>query len=275
MYQNSADLKKPNHPQGWDGKPRGLNDSRVGAEAICRQAFQSWGSRQIKILGRGGIVKYLLVFAVLLSIFCGINSGYATTVGVNGKSGPWNWNSNLNTSYSYGVFLNGQDNYNLPPTVIDSSSGLAMTPGDTLTIKWLSGDVCGGANGGAWTNGANGNPGWGVYSSPSNAPGTPAYYVPSDQFPVYFMQLMGVFANSAGAIVGDPFMIGNGPLTVSIPNGSSQLQMGFVDGWYNDNFATLQVSVTEAAPAVPAPATLLLLGPGLIGLAAVRRRFKK
>ena len=34
-------------------------------------------------------------------------------------------------------------------------------------------------------------------------------------------------------------------------------------------------SVTYNASPVPVPATLLLFGPGLVGLAAIRRRFKK
>jgi hypothetical protein len=213
----------------------------------------------------------VLIIMLVLSVTGVVHAGYVD-VDVNGKSGPWD--IAVNPLKPYGVQANGEANNNLGPAVVGSSL-LPMTPGDTLTINWLSGNVCGGASGSAWTNGGLGNPSWGSYSSPNDASGTPAQYVPADQFPVVFMQLMGVFANSTGIIVGDPFMLGNGPVTVTIPNGSSQLQMGFVDGWYNDNFATLQVSVTEAARAVPAPAPLLLLGPGLVGLAAVRRKFRK
>jgi uncharacterized delta-60 repeat protein len=57
---------------------------------------------------------------------------------------------------------------------------------------------------------------------------------------------LGVFANESGVIVGSPFTIGNGPLTISIPIGSTQLLMGFNDGWYNDNLGGgVNMKITE------------------------------
>jgi hypothetical protein len=215
------------------------------------------------------MLKYHAVVLVLTLLVLPTAGVYAEsiTVSVDGASGPWD--TTINPSYPYGIPVNGTPNVNLGPTVVSTTSGLAMTPGDALTISWLSGNVCGGASGTAWTNGANGDAAWGIYYSPNDASSTPAYYAPSDQFPIVFMQLIGVFGDSAGVIVGNPFRLGNDPVTVSIPSGSSQLQLGFVDGWYNDNFATLQVSVTEA---VPEPSALVLLGIALISLLAYRGR---
>ncbi len=268
--------------------------------------------------------------------FCCIGQGYALTVDVDGRSGPWNWSSTLNSTLGYGSQTNGLANSNWGPTVISNSGvtwyvttgggsdwgntayqvntspvGLPITPGDTVDIAWLDGNVCGGAGGSAWTIGANGDPNLNglnasIWHTPDQAPGpdyTPAFYIPASQFPVTFMELIGVFADATGAIVGGPFVIGDGPVAFVIPSGASQLQLGFADGWYNDNFGTLQVNVTEPAvtgPAVavppypvppytldpppgspppgspaPVPPSFLLLAPGLVGLAAVRRRFKR
>jgi hypothetical protein len=243
-------------------------------------------------------MKRLIVLITLGIIFSGIGMSFAlaasVTVTVDGRSGPWD--TSLNPSYSYGVPVNGWDNYNWGPTIVynggltwyvtsgsggnwgntaytmfsTTGGGLPMTAGDNLTIQWLRDNVCGGAGGSAWTSGANGNTSWGVYSSPSGATTTPAVYIPPVQFPVNFMELMGVFADSTGKIVGDPFVIGNGPTTTSIPGNNLQLQMGFVDGWYNDNFATLQVTVTESP--VPLPGAVWLLGSGLAGLIGFKRK---
>lgn len=177
---------------------------------------------------------------ILIMLMTGVVHATSITASVNGQSGPWN--VSLNPSYSYGVPV-GTPNYNLDPTVV--ADGLNITPGGTLTIAWISGNVCGGAGGGAWTDGANGDAGWSTCYTPSACQGNPSYYIPANQFPVVFMELIGVFANSAGVIVGNPFVLGNGPKTVTIPDGASQLQLGFDDGWYNDNFADLQVCVSD------------------------------
>jgi hypothetical protein len=208
----------------------------------------------------------VLVLMLVLSISSVVYAD-PVTVFVDGRSGPWNIASN--SLYPYGGPANGQANSNLDPTVVSTLSGFAMTPGDTLTIQYVRGLANAGGPG-IFVD-ANGFSGWGP-SDPSN-PVNPCYYIPSNQQPVYLETLIGVFANN-GYIVGTPFRVGNGPISFSIPNGANQLLLGFNDGWFNDNGDGIYVGVTETPTTTPEPATMLLLGFGIVGLASVRK-FRK
>jgi uncharacterized repeat protein (TIGR03803 family) len=155
---------------------------------------------------------------------------------VNGASGPWD--VSLNTNYTYGEVVAGQPNVNLPPAMIDGSSGLIFTPGNSLTISSLTPGqytLLAGSSGTLWCD-ANGV----TWGAPGTGWGAPSYYITGT---VYLEELVGTFAYN-GVIVGSPFAIGNGPKTVTIPTGANQLLLGVSDGWYNDNGGSVEVGIT-------------------------------
>ena len=166
-----------------------------------------------------------------------------------------------------------------PPTVLtpNPSAGIFLTPGDILTISYVSG---------TWTN-APGNPFWDaggdpavVFTSPANAHLTQAayflaHYFPTTDFPYNGYDLDGVFTNSVGSIIGDPFPIGD-HRTVIVPQGATQLQLGMDDTYYGDNSGSVTMSVTEsAATAAPEPSSLALFGLGSLGLLVYGWRRRK
>jgi hypothetical protein len=179
---------------------------------------------------------------------------------VDGMSGPWI--QALNPGYFYGELLSAP-NFNLPPTIVNTSSGLSMQVGNILTIEYLLGQANAGG-GGLW-NDANGVPGW-----LCTGPLTPYNFTDHSSI-ANLEELMGVFADSNGAIVGLPFLIGNGPVNVIIPLGANQLQLGFNDGWYNDNGGAILVQVTETP--TPEPSSMILGLMGIGGLLKLRRKY--
>ena len=199
------------------------------------------------------------------SILFTVNIANATTITtfVNGQSGPWL--SAPNPSFNWGTSV-------LNPTVIDNSTGLSMTVGDTLTINYISGLTNGG--GGGIFSDANGNPIFGDLAGI----GGPAFFINPSQDPVYFMALLGAFTDSNDVIVGSPFKIGNGPFNAIIPVGASKLSMGFNDGGggFFDNGGGITVSVTEIAAtpvSIPEPtSTLGFLALSTLGAASTLKR---
>ncbi len=191
-------------------------------------------------------------------------SAAEVTVFVDGRSGAWDIAAN--PTYNYGVVINGQMDRHLAPTSVSSASGLSFAAGNTLSLQYVNGLA--NAGGGGLYYDANGISGW------TSDAGAPGQYVAGTN---YLMQLFGAFANSSGAMVNSPFLIGNSA-SVVIPLGATQLLMGFNDGWYNDNGAGLNMKVSGLATVVSAPVpepetyAMLLAGLGLMGGIARRRK---
>ncbi len=205
----------------------------------------------------------VLVGLGLVACCAGISSA-VVIVTVPGTAGPWQWNATLNASYPYAEVIQAQG---LPPAtpttspvIVSAASGIPFIPGDVITFNYLSGLVQGGYDF-PWYD-ANGAPGSQPMYGAYNYGHSPGYYVPPvGGSQVYFMELVGTFADASGAIVGDPQIIG-GSCSLTIPVGATQFLLGCNDDNYPDNGGGWLIGVSE----VPEPSSFIILGMGAIGL---------
>ncbi len=186
----------------------------------------------------------LVSAAALLAWLAPFACAQSTTVTVNGTQGPWQ--QTLNPNYNYGF------HDNLAPAVVSASSGIAFTPGGTLTLTYVSGQVNVFPEGGYPGTDANGYPANATNQQVIPTYGSyPSFFMNPSSYPVYASELVGTFANN-GVIVGTPFPIGDGPVTLIIPGGANQLLMGADDNDYSDNTGSWQIRVTSGtAPTGP------------------------
>ena len=163
-------------------------------------------------------------------------------VTVDSHAGPWM--PSLNPAYDYGWHDNNS------PTIINhANSGIIFTAGNMLTITYLSGLIS--AGGSLPFTDANGD----TTSRYGCGPGLieptqkhlPCFYVDLSK-KTYLMALIGVFADSNGLMVGQPFTVGNGPYLIAIPAGATQLQLGVNDDIFNDNMGSWAIQVTHYGP---------------------------
>jgi hypothetical protein len=178
-----------------------------------------------------------LVMGFLL-IHAGLVSGVTVPVTVPANVGPWT--QSLNPSFDYTWAHD-----NAAPIVIDASSGVGFYPSGTLTVMYVSGLVSpGGAGGYGWWD-ANGQVGNVTNTYDTNSPDGrfPAYYM-NPLVDVNSVALVGTFANN-GVIVGTPFLIGNGPTTLTIPASANQLLLGINDRYFSDNEGAFNVTVSS------------------------------
>ncbi|HZU27402.1 MAG TPA: PxKF domain-containing protein [Bryobacteraceae bacterium] len=178
--------------------------------------------------------------AMMLGLAVGVAlsaSGSTTPVIVPSTAGPWD--AALNPTFDY---THAHDY--TAPIVINAASGITFSPGGTVTVSYVSGTVSPGAGYPYFdANGQVGNITNGCVMNSFNGC-FPAYYM-NPAVPVYSVELVGTFANN-GVIVGQPFAIGNGPATLTIPAGANQLQLGINDNSYSDNAGALTVSVSQS-----------------------------
>jgi hypothetical protein len=175
----------------------------------------------------------------------------AVIVSVDARSQPWISSSSFNASYQYGT------NDGLAPTSV--SAGFDFSSGGTFTISYLDGLTS--AFGGTPTDDVNGHVGFDA----SHNLGLSGHFFPSlyVDHPALLDALIGTFADSSGAIVGKPFLVGN-LYSGAAPAGATQLLLGFNDDVFKDNTGALRVQIDgpSAASAVPGP----VVGAGLPGL---------
>ena len=167
---------------------------------------------------------------------------------VDSLAGPWL--VSLNPGYDYGIHDN-----NGPAIVSKANSGIDFVPGKVLTIVYVSGLVSAGAAFGWPYADANGyvhdiwGCGEGLRDHGTSGTAFPCVYTDTGT-KTYLIELMGVFADSDGVIIGKPFGIGDGPYQVAIPTGATQLQLGINDDSYWDNTGSFVVLVMHVGPSV-------------------------
>ncbi len=151
---------------------------------------------------------------------------------VQGSTMPWLWAAGgLNSAYRFGI----QDG--TEPAIV-SLAEVNAKPGQTLIITYVAGQICIG-------------PGWpqtdanGARDGGAAATGRPLPSVYMQDHAINLSALVGAFTDKQGQLVAPPFAVGDGPASVIIPPGATQLQLGINDDIYADNIGALTVSVKQ------------------------------
>jgi hypothetical protein len=106
----------------------------------------------------------------------------------------------------------------------------------------------------------------------------PSYFFdPTNTGPyIYLNALIGAFADSSGAVVGDPFAVNNFLSGLVVPATAVLLLLGLNDDIFADNGGALRVSVEgDGVADVPIPAALPLFAAGLGAMGLMSRRKKR
>ena len=156
----------------------------------------------------------------------------ATHVTVPGMAMPWTTTTKLNHNRQFGT------DDGTPPFVVTLAS-LGASPGQKLLIKYVSGTVC---PGGAFPCGdAKGYSGFVTDHNPGNSGKYfPSRYIKTE--PTYLDELVGVYTDAKGKIVGRPFIVPD-RANQAIPTGATQLQLGVNDDIFSDNSGSWLISI--------------------------------
>ena len=142
----------------------------------------------------------------------------------------------MNPSY----FLAGDQS---TPPVSVSLADKSLAAGSIVSIACTGGL----ADAGVGPSGCAGLVGWAVVSPVNDVvyqSRFPSYYIDHADYPAYIEQLIGVFADANGVIVGTPFLIQSTPRKLTVPLGATQIMLGVNDWGTNDNSGALNVSIT-------------------------------
>ena len=135
---------------------------------------------------------------------------------IPGNSGPWSVTSNPTMSYSRTASS---------PIIVDLNT-LKLSAGGTLDLK------CTGGQGTFWTTT---HPCISDVIKNINSSSNPSASIPGYADPDHEGQIVGVFANAAGVVIGNPFVVSENTKTVTIPQGATRIQFGVNDNYYPDN----------------------------------------
>lgn len=205
--------------------------------------------------------------AIGMLALCGIAQAgtVSHTYTVDSHAAPWD--PAVNPNFHFGV------GDNIGPTIVSGLQGFDFNTGDVLNITYFGGLTS--AFGGVPVVDGNGYVGSPFRNDDPGSSGTgfPSQYMDFSTNDIFLQALVGTFTDSSGVIVGSPFAINNA-LSIAVPNGASQLQLGFNDDIFADNTGALDVNVSGPGTSVPEPSSFALLSLGGIGLAirVYRRR---
>lgn len=189
---------------------------------------------------------------------------------IKANCGPWIFKTGgLNADYPYG---RGD---HLPPVVVKGDGKFPFRKGELIQITYLDKRVrpC------AWNYDNSCDSEGETLRLANDLKGNtgnymPSHYLPTSEYPVFLMALIGVFADDKGALVGAPFKVGL-HRTVQVPEGAKQLQLGINDDWFQappPNLGSYRIMLKKlsqpnlVAPQQPGQEVDFLLGGGGIGI---------